>query len=126
MTCTAFFYFLSQFISASPSMLYMNNILWDEGAAFAQLAVTSAWPKVILIVHQAMQYDGLVESFLSAYADEYQGTTVTLVYRTGETTQSLLINLQQILSAQLSVCINMQITYTILMHETLYLWVNVM
>lgn len=80
----------------------MNNFLSDEGSAFGRIAVSTHWHKVIILVHQLLQYDEFVTSFREVYEYDKEQTT-TLVYREGQTTQTFLVQLEQFLKSQLAV-----------------------
>ena len=79
----------------------MNNHVRDEGNAFAKIAHAANWPHVVLVVHKSLLYDGLIESFNSLFVNKLGLFSITVEYEGSQTTSSLLIDIQKVLTSKL-------------------------
>ena len=85
--------------------MYMNNLLSDEGSAFGRIAVSTRWSNIIILVHRLLLYDGFVSSFTKEYDPDGEKIT-SLVYTNEQTIQAYLVQLQQMITSQLTVSVH--------------------
>ena len=110
--------------------MYMNNLLSDEGSAFARIAVSTRWSNIIILVHRLLLYDGFVSSFTKEYDPDGEKIT-SLVYTNEQTIQAYLVQLQQMITSQLTVsvhihnlfCISILINTNLVGHLVIPAWI---